>query len=376
MNKRENTLGYKILTNTGYKDFSGISFNGVQKVYKVTFDNGNSITATNDHELFVDWFTSKPVSKLKVGEEVLGTEGFIKVISIEEDGETEVYDVLEVDGVNRFYANNTLVHNCKFIGKSGTLVDSATMRRLMEETRDKTYSFVVHEDIRFYKELDKHMKYLVAIDPSMGVSGDFAAIQVFEFPTFIQVAEWMSDNLNQNDQVEKLKDLIEWMYADLKAKGCRSPEIYWSLENNSVGEGFICSLREKSKNVGGLTPQDYIKRGVLITETGNKRMGFTTTKRTKTMACAQLKNALEHNRMIINSKEYVQQLSNFTLKEVNYSAIGPGLHDDLITASLTIMLMYVQCRNSLDLLSEVMDYTKQIEQNDDRLSLPFVYMRR
>ena len=88
MNKRENTLGYKILTNTGYKDFSGISFNGIQKVYKVTFDNGNSITATNDHELFVDWFTSKPVSKLKVGEEVLGTEGFIKVVSIEEDGET------------------------------------------------------------------------------------------------------------------------------------------------------------------------------------------------------------------------------------------------------------------------------------------------
>ena len=372
MNKRENTLGYKILTNTGYKDFSGISFNVIQKVYNVTFDNGNSITATTDHELFVDWFASKPVSKLKVGEEVLGTEGFIKVVSIEEDGETEVYDVLEVDGVNRFYANDTLVHNCKFIGKSGTLVDSSTMRRLMEETRDKTYSFVVNEDIRFYKELDKHMKYLVAIDPSMGVSGDFAAIQVFEFPTFIQVAEWMSDNLNQNDQVEKLNTLITYTYKKLKELGCRSPEIYWTFENNTCGEGIIVALREKAQAKGYEYPQDYIRRGSLISQIGNKRLGFTTDKRTKNLGCSRLKIMIETHKIDILSKETVLELTNFTSNQVSYASSKADEHDDLVMAMVILINMYLQEKNKLDLMENI-NITKNPVESDSKYDMPFLF---
>ena len=372
----KNSLGYKILTNTGYKEFAGISFNGIQDIYEVKLDNDLSVLATDDHEIFVDWFVSKPVSKLKVGNEVLTSDGYNKIVSITPKGKQNVYDILEVDGVNRFYANDILVHNCKFIGKSGTLVESSIMRELMDRTKNITYEFLIDGDIRFYKNLDKNMKYLVAIDPAMGVTGDFAAIQVFEFPTFIQVAEWMDDTTNQNDQVDKLKNLIEWMYTDLKTKGCRSPEIYWSLENNSVGEGFICSLREKAFNNGNEKPQDYIKRGVLITENGNKRMGFTTSKRTKTMACAQLKNFLENRRIVINSKEYVQQLSNFTMKEVNYSADGQGLHDDLITASLTIMLMYIQCKNSLDLTMPIDNNVSfKFHENKD-FELPFMFVKK
>ena len=246
---KHNTCGYKIKTNTGYKDFSGVACNGEKDVVKVVFENDIYIKCTNDHEIFVDWFISKPISKLKEGDSVLSSNGFIKILNIEPCGKELVYDILDVDGVNRFYANDILVHNCKFIGKSGTLVDSTTMGRLMETTRSETYRFVIDGDIRFYKELNKERKYLVAIDPAMGLEGDFSAIQVFSFPEFEQVAEWMGDKLNQNDQVEKLKTLIDWMYADLKAKGCRRPEIYWSLENNSVGEGLICSMREKAFNL-------------------------------------------------------------------------------------------------------------------------------
>jgi hypothetical protein len=217
---------------------------------------------------------------------------------------------------------------------------------------------------------------LVAIDPAMGLEGDFAAIQVFSFPEFEQVAEWMGDKLNQNDQVEKFKNLIEWMYTDLKTKGCRRPEIYWSLENNSVGEGFICSMREKAFNNNLNNAQDYIKRGNLISENGNKRIGFTTSKKTKTVACAQLKNLLETNRMIINSNEYVKQLSNFTLREVNYSASGKGEHDDLISASLVILYMYLQCKNSLDLHVPITNDVPKMEIMDKKYEMPFLFFNR
>lgn len=373
---KQNTLGYKIKTNIGYKKFSGISCNGEQDVLEVIFENDISVKCTSDHEIFVDWFESKPISKLKVGDSVLSSNGFLKIIEINKCGKEVVYDVLDVDGVNRFYANDILVHNCQFIGKTGTLVDSLSMGRLMESTRNKTYSFVIDGDIRFYKDLNKYSKYLVAIDPAMGLEGDFAAIQVFSFPEFEQVAEWMGDKLNQNDQVEKLKTLIEWMYTDLKTKGCRRPEIYWSLENNSVGEGFICSMREKAFNNNLNNAQDYIKKGNLISENGNKRIGFTTSKKTKTVACAQLKNLLENNRMIIHSNEYVKQLSNFTLREVNYSASGKGEHDDLISASLVILYMYLQCKNSLDLHVPITNDIPKIEITDKKYEMPFLFFNR
>lgn len=373
---KQNTLGYRIKTNTGYKNFSGISCNGEQDVLEVIFENDISVKCTSDHEIFVDWFESKPISKLKVGDSVLSSNGFLKILEINKCGREVVYDVLDVDGVNRFYANDILVHNCQFIGKTGTLVDSLSMGRLMEFTRNKTYSFVIDGDIRFYKDLNKYSKYLVAIDPAMGLEGDFAAIQVFSFPEFEQVAEWMGDKLNQNDQVEKLKTLIEWMYTDLKTKGCRRPEIYWSLENNSVGEGFICSMREKAFNNNLNNAQDYIKRGNLISENGNKRIGFTTSKKTKTVACAQLKNLLETNRMIIHSNEYVKQLSNFTLREVNYSASGKGEHDDLISASLVILYMYLQCKNSLDLHVPITNDVPKMEIIDKKYEMPFLFFNR
>ena len=375
MDIKNNIIGYKILTNDGYKKFDGISFNGERSVIKLVFENQSSLTCTEDHKIFVDFDNTKSASELNVGDSVLTSEGLIKINNKELVGTDKVYDIIGVEDLNRFYSNGILVHNCQFIGKTGTLVDSNTMRNILASTKNITYEFVIDTDIRFYKQLDRSMKYLIAIDPSMGVSGDFAAIQVFEFPTFIQVAEWMSDTLNQNDQVEKMRVLTEWMYADLKAKGCRTPEIYWSLENNSVGEGFICSLREKSKNQGSEKPQDYIRRAVHIAEIGNKRLGFTTTKRSKTMACAQLKNKLETGQMKIMSSEYAKQLSNFTLKEVNYSSVGKGVHDDLITASLTIMLMYLQCRNSLDLNVPIYTDTPIIDK-DSRYEMPFLFVSR
>ena len=98
----KNSLGYKILTNTGYKDFDGISFNGIQDVYKITLENGLETIATDNHEIYTDWFVSKPISKLKVGNDVLTSDGYSKIVSIEQQGKQEVYDVLEVDGVDLF----------------------------------------------------------------------------------------------------------------------------------------------------------------------------------------------------------------------------------------------------------------------------------
>lgn len=373
---KENKLKYKIQTDDGWKDFDGVRMSKSSSIVKLTLESNEILQCTFDHNIYFNEDECKPAIEYEVGDKVCSAIGYPKIISKEVvEDELEVYDILEVGDKNRFYANNVLVHNCQFIGQSNALVDTKTLRELLEETKKNHYNFVIDGDIRFYRDLDKHKKYVIGIDPSMGVGGDFAAIQVFEFPGLIQVAEWLSDNLNQNEQVEKVRTLIEWMYNDLKVKGCRNPEIYWSFENNAVGEGFLCSMREKAINQGLNNPQDYFKRGICISQIGNKRLGFTTDKRTKSMACAQLKNYLENKVMKIYSAEYAKQLSTFTLKNVNtYAAQGTDEHDDLISASLIVINVYVQSRGSLELDTDILTYEQELKRADIMDDIPFLYI--
>ena len=371
MNK--NDKKYKILTPNGWADFDGIKKIPSQPTINITLNNNKIINCTLDHKIYINLFECVEAKELKPLDWVFTNNGMEQIKSIS-DGETkDVYDILNVDYGNKFFTNDILVHNCEFIGKSNSLIDSMILRqKILEIDNNKiTYKFVVDEDIRFYQDLKPWKKYLVAIDTSMGLSGDFAAIQVFEFPGFIQVAEWKSDKLNQNDQIEKMKVLTDWMYINIKEKGNKHPEIYWSLENNGSAEGFLCALKQIEDSQYG---QPYIKRATLINEIGNKRKGFTTTKITKPKACSQLKILFETNRFHIFSRDYLTELSNFSNKSVmatSYSANGSG-HDDLITASLTIILMYLQCKDKYDLDFEIMpDIPNELENTpyDDTLFL-------
>lgn len=374
MDIRYNTKGYKILTPEGYKDFDGISYMGEKEVYQATLEDGSFIPATIDHEVYTSLDECKPISNLKIGDEVLTLRGKLKITKIECIGKEKVYDVLEVDG-HRFYANGVLVHNCRFIGKSKTLINSDTIRKLLDETNKKSYKFVVDTDVRFYKDLDINSKYIVAIDPSMGVNGDFAALQVFEFPNFEQVAEWMSDSCNQNQQVEKMKAVCDFIYNDLRSKKSMNPEVYWTFENNTVGEGFLCALREKANDL--YSPESYIESAKIISQEGNKRLGWTTNSRNRSAAVTMLKTKIEDETMKINSNKYVQQLSNYGLKEAKYQA-KEGSHDDLISASLLAIMFFNQESKNLDLLkaTNVIHTNKPSEiLNDwigDFMSTPFL----
>lgn len=368
-----NKYGYKVLTPEGFKEFSGIRKVENNELIRLVFVDGSELLCTFDHPVFISDETFVPSHSLKIGDTVLSTTGFKTISQIicsivkDRENSTVVYDLIDVGEKNRFYANDILVHNCEFLGKTNSLVDSMILRQKILDIDNNriTYQFLVDNDIRFYRELQPWKRYLVSIDTSMGVDGDFAAIEVFEFPGFYQVAEWKSDRLNQNAQLAKIKNLTDWMYNDIKKKGNKNPEIYWSLENNGSAEGFLCALRQIEDGQEG---RQYIKRATLITENGNKRKGFTTTKITKPIACSQLKILFESNRFHIYSRDYLMQLSNFSANSItatSYSAAKGG-HDDLISASLTIILMYLQCKDRYDLDFDIMPPTTDINKPDER----------
>jgi hypothetical protein len=138
--------------------------------------------------------------------------------------------------------------------------------------------------------------------------------------------------------------------------GNKYPEIYWSVENNGSAEGFICALREIERHNNG---KQFIKKGTLISEDESKRVGFTTTKVTKHTASSQFKILFEMNKLEILSREFLIQLSNYSLKDITSTSFAASSgHDDLISAALIVIMMYLQSKNRYDLDREIIPIQK------------------
>lgn len=113
-------------------------YKGIKKVLKVTLESGKSITLTPDHEIFTGLNESTRADLLEVGSTVLSNGKwtdkdcgkvcfvpvFDKVVSIEDAGEIDVYDLVMDDPHHNFVADGVVVHNC---GK--TLMAIETMER-------------------------------------------------------------------------------------------------------------------------------------------------------------------------------------------------------------------------------------------------------
>ena len=103
--------------------------------------------------------------------------------------------------------------------------------------------------------------------------------------------------------------------------------VYFSIENNGVGEGMI-ALYEADE-----TPPESAE---FVSETGQKRRGMTTTGKSKMRACVVLKEMIERSVMKIRSKYLLEEAKNYVRKGGSYAA-KKGSTDDLISASLIVV---------------------------------------
>lgn len=100
--------------------------------------------------------------------------------------------------------------------------------------------------------------------------------------------------------------------------------IYFSVENNGVGEGII-ALYEADEE-----PPETAE---FISETGQNRKGMTTTGKSKMKACLLMKEMVERNAVTINSPLLLAEMKMFIRRSGSYSAKTGGT-DDLISGSL------------------------------------------
>ena len=219
--------------------------------------------------------------------------------------------------------------DCEFLIYDETLINSVKLVEL-----DGKEPLLTMGQTRWYKEIDPRCTYLVAMDPSLGTGGDYGAIQVYEMPSMEQVAEWHHNLTPVQQQVKNMREILKYIHDQGVEKG-GAPQIYYSVENNTLGEAALIVINDiGEENFHGLFLSEPIRKG----HVRKFRKGFNTTHKTKISACSRLKNLLETNKMKINSKPLLSELKSFVASGVGFKAKS-GEHDDLVTSTLLILRM-------------------------------------
>lgn len=234
---------------------------------------------------------------------------------------------------------------CMFISSDHTLFDSfdITQAELAAKRRAEDFTrFDQGKDIKgyipsypyrvaghkFWKKIDPTKTYLVGVDPATGSGEDYTVFQVFEFPSLIQVLEYRSNTMSSPVAYTQLKNLLKFLEGFTK-------EVYFSIENNGVGNGMI-SLYEADE-----TPPVHSH---FVSEPGANKLGMFTTAQNKMRAALKFKELFERGQMILNSDMLFHEMKNYVRKDGAYAA-NVGAHDDTISAILIIFRILQEMSN-------------------------------
>ena len=216
-------------------------------------------------------------------------------------------------------------HKCEFISAEETLISSLKLATLYGvEPLRKT------GQVRWYDSIKKECTYVVGLDPSMGTGGDYAAIEVWSLPEMKQVAEWQHNKTDVRGQVRILHEILKEIHDSQKELGNKQPEIYWSVENNTLGEAAIIVIEEMGED---LFPGEFLHEPKKAGMKRAVRKGFTTTHKSKITSCMKLKAWVESDKMHPHSKNLIREFKTFIASGKSYEA-KLGENDDLVSATM------------------------------------------
>lgn len=251
-----------------------------------------------------------------------------------------------------------------FISSDSLLINSKTLLNMRPtEPINSDMGFI------FWKEFNSIYKYYIAIDVAAGDGGDFSNIEVIEFPTNEQVAQFRSNKISPNSLYNALKWIINKICIDGSkyTNGKITPDVYWSFENNSVGQ-----------SISALYYNDEKSPECTLISTNDRKPGIVTTSKTKAKGCAELKRAIErkNNPLKINSHLTIVELKNYVGTKTSYAARS-GATDDSIAALLIFgQMLELSAGFDDDAYKAVYNYDEEFyfgdDPNEDEWAMPML----
>lgn len=317
-NIKYNFKNYLIESDSGYVPFAGVAKMGKKELLQFLFDDGTEIISSTTHVFFVGDGDEIIASDIKVGDTLIGKQD-LTVQTVTKLGPDETYDIIEVQG-HKFYANGVLSHNCEFLSSDPTLIDPTVLANLTKIT-DQIDPIGLLGEVVVWDRPKQGMVYLLGVDPASGSGLDFTDMEVYEFPSMKQIAQFRSNTTSTALAYHILKKLL--LYFEKVGA-----TVYFSIENNGIGEALI-SLYEDDEN-----PPENAE---FISEAGQGRKGMATTGKSKVKGCIALKEMIERGQIQFSSKVTVRELKDFVRKAGSQYAAKNGATDDSVMATMIVV---------------------------------------
>jgi len=251
---------------------------------------------------------------------------------------------------------------CQFLGSSNTLINGSTLAHM--SSMDPI--FYNEMGLSIYNEPQKDKLYVIIVDVSRGVGGDYSAftiVDVTDMP-YTLVGKFRNNTISP------------MLFPDVIVKAAKDyNNAYILVETNDIGgqisdiihseheyENLLCTIQENK--------QTYISPGFAKSTT----MGVRTTKSVKRQGCFAIKSLLEEKKLNIFDAEVIHEFSTFIEKNGTFVA-DEGYHDDLV---MTLVLFgwlttnqYFRELTDINVRERI--YKQQMAQIEDELT-PFGFI--
>ena len=263
---------------------------------------------------------------------------------------------------------------CSFLGSSYTLIDADTLGRMSPKTfiYSQNGLDVLEEPVRPEVDADGKITkpghvYVIAVDTSRGVGGDYSAFVVIDISAEpYRVVAKFRDN--------KIAPLL---YPTMIFNTARQYNNAWTLvEINDNGQQVADILHHELEYEQIL----YVNRGrngQVVSGGfggGSSANGVRTDKKIKRVGCSQLKTLIEKNRLAVWDRDIISEFSTFIESKGSYAA-DEGYHDDLVMP-LVLFGWLTTCpyfKDLTDVNLRTNMFSAQIEQIENELT-PFGFI--
>jgi hypothetical protein len=192
----------QILTSENkFVDFKGIKKTNKNTYLKITLEDGNKITCSEDH-IFIVSQKNMTANSLTPNISYLSTiDGDKTIISIEKINEDiELYDIVECDEGYEYLTNDIISHNCDFLGSGDNFIAEKYLKDIEDnQIKEPIRKEYVDREMWIFEDPIPEDEYLITIDVSAGHGDDSSSISV------LKVKQTLEETLQEKPDGSKKK---------------------------------------------------------------------------------------------------------------------------------------------------------------------------
>jgi hypothetical protein len=205
---------------------------------------------------------------------------------------------------------------CNFLGSSLTLIRADIIAKLSPST----YKYS-KDGLDVIEEPVKGNTYVMVVDPSRGVDGDYSAFSIIDITQvpYKQIAKYRDNKISPllfPSVIHKVAQDYNNAYVLIECNV--SEQVPTILYTEMEYENILFVSR---------TPSGQVVSGGF--GGGKTQLGVFTDKKVKRIGCTNFKSLVEENKLLIQDIDTIAEISTFIERRGSYSA-DEGYHDDLV----------------------------------------------